>query len=153
MNGSGTLTRQHGFGFAGGLILLGVFGLLWNLDVLPNGFWGEFWTLWPLLVVAVGVNLVLSRQRAWIGSAAALAVVTGSLAAAWVLAVADPSPSPSLTMNSESIRVPSDGAQSARLNLTWPAAIFRSRAARRRACCCPADPRRPWPKLRTSASA
>ena len=118
MNGSGTLTRQHGFGFAGGLILLGVFGLLWNLDVLPNGFWGEFWTLWPLLVVAVGVNLVLSRQRAWIGSAAALAVVTGSLAAAWVLAVADPSPSPSLTMYSESIRVPSDGAQSARLNLT-----------------------------------
>ena len=69
MNGSRTLTRQHGFGFAGGLILLGVFGLLWNLDVLPDGFWGEFWTLWPLLLVAVGVNLVLSRQRAWIGSA------------------------------------------------------------------------------------
>ena len=115
MNGSRTLTRQHGFGFAGGLILLGVFGLLWNLDVLPDGFWGEFWTLWPLLLVAVGVNLVLSRQRAWIGSAAALAVVTGSLAAAWVLAVADPSPP---TIKNESIWVPSDGAQSARLNLT-----------------------------------
>ena len=50
MNDSRSLTRQHGFGFAGGLILLGVFGLLWNLDVLPDGFWGEFWTLWPLLV-------------------------------------------------------------------------------------------------------
>ena len=121
MNGSRTLTRQHGFGFAGGLILLGVFGLLWNLDVLPDGFWGEFWTLWPLLVVAVGVNLVLSRQRAWIGSAAALTVVTGSLAAAWVLAVANPSPAPDLTFSSESISVKSDGAQSARLNLTLAA--------------------------------
>ena len=118
MNGSRTLTRQHGFGFAGGLILLGVFGLLWNLDVLPDGFWGEFWTLWPLLLVAVGVNLVLSRQRAWIGSLAALAVVTGSLAAAWMLAVADPSPPPSLTFGNKSIWVPSEGAQSARLNLT-----------------------------------
>ena len=60
MNDSRILTRQQGFGFAGGLILLGVFGLLWNLEVLPDGFWGEFWTLWPLLLVAVGVNLVLS---------------------------------------------------------------------------------------------
>ena len=118
MNDSRSLARQTGFGFAGGLILLGVFGLLWNFNVLPDGFWGEFWTLWPLLLVAVGVNLVLSRQRAWLGSLAALAVVTGSLGAAWVLAVADPSPPPSLTFGNKSIWVPSDGAQSARLNLT-----------------------------------
>ncbi len=118
MNDSRTLARQSGFGFAGVLILLGVFGLLWNFNVLPDGFWGEFWTLWPLLLVAVGVNLVLSRQRAWLGSAAALAVVTGSLVAAWVLAVASPSTSHSLSINSESISVQSDGAQSARLNLT-----------------------------------
>ena len=118
MNDSRSLARQSGFGFAGGLILLGVFGLLWNLEVLPDGFWGEFWTLWPLLLVAVGVNLVLSRQRAWLGSLAALTVVTGSLVAAWVLAVADPASPRGLTINSESISVTSDGAQSARLNLT-----------------------------------
>lgn len=118
MNDSRTLARQSGFGFAGVLILLGVFGLLWNFNVLPDGFWGEFWTLWPLLLVAVGVNLVLSRQRAWLGSAAALAVVTGSLVAAWVLAVADPGAPRGLTISSESISVKSDGAQSARLNLT-----------------------------------
>ena len=117
MNDSRSLARQSGFGFAGGLILLGVFGLLWNLEVLPDGFWGEFWTLWPLLLVAVGVNLVLSRQRAWLGSLAALTVVAGSLVAAWVLAVANPSTSHSLSINSESISVTSDGAQSARLNL------------------------------------
>lgn len=121
MNDSRSLARQSGFGFAGALILLGLFGLLWNFNVLPDGFWGEFWTLWPLLLVAVGVNLVLSRRRAWLGSAAALAVVTGSLAAAWVLAVANPSASPSLTIGSESISVKSDGAQSARLNLTLAA--------------------------------
>lgn len=118
MNDTGSLTRRHGFGFAGVLILLGVFGLLWTLEVLPDGFWGEFWTLWPLLLVAVGVNLVLSRQRAWLGSVAALAVVTGSLVAAWVLAVANPASSTSLTINSESISVKSDGAESARLDLT-----------------------------------
>ena len=120
MNDSRTLARQSGFGFAGVLILLGVFGLLWNFNVLPDGFWGEFWTLWPLLLVAVGVNLVLSRQRAWLGSVAALTVVTGSLVAAWVLAVANPASSPSLTIsnNNESISVKSDDAQSARLNLT-----------------------------------
>ncbi len=119
MNDSRTLARQSGFGFAGVLILLGVFGLLWNFNVLPDGYWGEFWTLWPLLLVAVGVNLVLSRQRAWLGSVAALAVVTGSLVAAWVLAAANPS-SPILTIieSNESISVTSDGAQSARLNLT-----------------------------------
>ena len=120
MNDTRSLTRRHGFGLAGGLILLGAFGLLWNFNVLPDGFWGEFWTLWPLLLVAVGVNLVLSRRRAWLGSAAALAVVTGSLVAAWVLAAAAPSPGPSLTISNESnsIAVQSDGAQSARLNLT-----------------------------------
>ncbi|MYD94287.1 MAG: hypothetical protein F4Y02_11490 [Chloroflexi bacterium] len=118
MNDSRTLARQSGFGFAGVLILLGVFGLLWNFNVLPDGFWGEFWTLWPLLLVAVGVNLVLSRKGAWLGSVAALAVVTGSLVAAWVLAVADPGSPRGLTISSESISVKSDGAQSARLNLT-----------------------------------
>ena len=121
MNDSRTLARRHGFGFAGGLILLGLFGLLWNFNVLPDGFWGEFWTLWPLLLVAIGVNLILSRRRAWLGSAAALAVVTGSLATAWILAVANPSPSHSLSISSESISVKSDGAQSARLNLTLAA--------------------------------
>lgn len=118
MNDSRTLARQSGFGFAGVLILLGVFGLLWNFNVLPDGFWGEFWTLWPLLLVAVGVNLVLSRQRAWLGSVAALAVVTGSLTAAWVLAVANPASPVGLKINNESISVQSDGAESARLNLT-----------------------------------
>ncbi len=118
MSDSRSLARQSGFGFAGALILLGLFGLLWNFNVLPDGFWGEFWTLWPLLLVAIGANLILSRQRAWIGSLAALAVVTGSLAAAWVLAVANPSTSHSLSITSESISVKSEGAQSARLNLT-----------------------------------
>ena len=121
MNDSRALARKSGFGFAGVLILLGVFGLLWNFNVLPDGFWGEFWTLWPLLLVAVGVNLVLSRQGAWLGSVAALTVVTGSLVAAWVLAVANPATSHSLSINSESISVKSDGAQSARLNLTLAA--------------------------------
>ncbi len=118
MSDSRSLARQSGFGFAGALILLGVFGLLWNFNVLPDGFWGEFWTLWPLLLVAIGANLILSRQRAWLGSAAALAVVTGSLAAAWVLAVVDPPTSHSLSINTESISVKSDGAESARLELT-----------------------------------
>jgi len=118
MNDSRTLARQSGFGFAGVLILLGVFGLLWNFNGLPDGFWGEFWTLWPLLLVAVGVNLVLSRRGAWLGSVAALTVVTGSLVAAWVLAVANPATSHSLSINSESISVKSDGAETARLELT-----------------------------------
>lgn len=118
MNDSRTLARQSGFGFAGVLILLGVFGLLWNFNVLPDGFWGEFWTLWPLLLVAVGVNLMLSRKGAWLGSVAALAVVAGSLVAAWVLAVADPGSPRGLTVSSESISVKSDGAETARLELT-----------------------------------
>ena len=121
MNDSRTLARQSGFGFAGVLILLGVFGLLWNFNVLPDGFWGEFWTLWPLLLVAVGVNLVLSRRGAWLGSVAALTVVTGSLVAAWVLAVANPPSQAVLTISPESIAVMSDGAESARLNLTLAA--------------------------------
>ena len=116
MNNTRSLARKRGFGFAAVLVLLGVFGFLWNLQVLPYGFWGEFWRLWPLLLVAVGLNLILSRRRAWIGSVAALAVVASALGAAWALAAAS-TPTLDASVSRESILVQHDGAQSARLNL------------------------------------
>ncbi len=109
--------RRQGFGLAGSLILVGVFVLLWNFEVLPNGFWAEFFLLWPALVVAMGANMLLSRYRIWAGSLAAVAVVGGALGAAWSLADSNDR-SVALSITHESISVPLEGVRASRLNLT-----------------------------------
>lgn len=108
---------RQGFGLAGSLILIGVFVLLWNFEVLPDGFWAELFLLWPALVAAVGANLLLARYRAWAGSLASLIVVGGALGAAWSLADSNDR-SVALLVPRESIVVPLEGAQTARLHLT-----------------------------------
>ena len=84
-------SRQHrsGFGFAGLLITVGVLLLLANLGQLPDGFLDALAPLWPLLLIAIGANLVISRYRVWVGSAAALAIVGVALGVAWWQAAVD----------------------------------------------------------------
>lgn len=53
------------------LIGLGVIGLLSNFDILPRFSINAFLSLWPLILVAVGINILLApsypRLRPWIG--------------------------------------------------------------------------------------
>lgn len=61
------------------LILAGALLLLSTLGVLPAGTWWSLAPLWPLLLIAWGVELVLPESRAWSWSVAlaSVAVVGG----------------------------------------------------------------------------
>ena len=74
------------------LVLIGVVLLLGTLGVLPGNYWAALWQLWPLILVAVGANILLSRVNPWLGSGVAGAVVLGAVLAAGVIAATDSGP-------------------------------------------------------------
>ncbi|MCY3894958.1 MAG: hypothetical protein OXG17_00640 [Chloroflexi bacterium] len=109
---------RKGFALVGGVLLVGVFVLLWDFEVLPDGFWWEFFLLWPLWLAAAVANLLLSHWRPRAGSAAALAIVAVTLGAAWWQAAGE-NRTPILPTASETVAVPLDGpVQAMELNLT-----------------------------------
>jgi hypothetical protein len=55
------------------LIFLGGVFLLQNLGVLPANAWLGLWRLWPLVLVLIGVELLLSQHR-WLAAAVAILV-------------------------------------------------------------------------------
>jgi hypothetical protein len=66
------------------LILAGVLFLLNTLDILPWGVWGSLWRLWPLVLIAIGLDMIFGRRNMLIS----LIIVLGLLAAgvAWIFA-------------------------------------------------------------------
>jgi hypothetical protein len=72
--------KQHGVPILGPvlLILAGVVFLLNNLDVLPWSIWGQLWRLWPLVLVAIGLDMLFGRRSPVLSAL----VVLGVLAAA-----------------------------------------------------------------------
>jgi len=115
--------RRRGFGLPGSLLLIGAFVLLWNFEVLPDGFWGELFLLWPFGVAAVAAGLLLSRVHPWAGSLAALVVLAGALLGAWWVADSDDG-TPILPVTYESISLPLDGVQTAQVNLTVSSGVL-----------------------------
>lgn len=51
------------------LLFLGIVFLLQALDVLPWGVWGTLWRFWPVLIIIIGLNILLSRYNPWVVSA------------------------------------------------------------------------------------
>ena len=68
------------------LVVAGVVLLLQNLDVIGWGFWLEIWRFWPVLLVAIGVNLMLGRRLPWLATAIVAALICGSAVGAALLA-------------------------------------------------------------------
>ena len=62
------------------LVLLGVILLLQTFNVLPWGLWGSLWRLWPLLLIAIGLNIILSRVNVWLAGGVVIAI--------WILLMA-----------------------------------------------------------------
>ena len=116
-------SRRRGFGLPGSLLLLGAFVLLWNFEILPDGFWGEFFLLWPFWLAAVAASLLLSRFHPWAGSLAALIILAGTLFGAWWMADSDDR-APIVPVIYESISVPLDGTQTAQVNLTASSGVL-----------------------------
>ncbi len=44
------------------LITLGFLFLLDNLGALPDGAWGTVWRLWPVLIIAIGLEILFGRR-------------------------------------------------------------------------------------------
>ena len=60
--------RHMGAPIVGPVILIaaGIVLLLNNLGVLPWGIWGDLWRLWPLALIAVGLDLIIGRRRPFV---------------------------------------------------------------------------------------
>jgi hypothetical protein len=59
-------------------VLLIGFGLIWlmvNTGILPGWSWGSLWRLWPLFLIAIGLDLLIARRSALIGAIVALATL------------------------------------------------------------------------------
>jgi predicted membrane protein len=66
------------------LIGLGLLLLLNNAGLLPVEFWRLALNFWPLLLIAIGVNLLIGRSSNWIGIVIALLLLAVILVFAWV---------------------------------------------------------------------
>jgi len=57
------------------LLFLGIVFLLQALDVLPWGLWGTLWRFWPVLIIIIGLNILLSRYNLWMVSVLVFALL------------------------------------------------------------------------------
>jgi hypothetical protein len=75
-------SRQRG-GIVGPIILigLGIIFLLNNLGLLSWSIWGTLLRMWPILLIAAGLDLILGRRSVW-GSLLALVLTFAILGAA-----------------------------------------------------------------------
>lgn len=55
------------------LIGFGVIWLLVNTGLLPGWSWAGLWRLWPLFLIAIGLDLLIARRSAIVGALVALA--------------------------------------------------------------------------------
>ena len=96
------------------LIGLGILFLLNNLGVLSWAIWPEIVRLWPLLLIAVGLDLLFGRRSALGSLLAALLVLAALAAAIWWsngwLGVGSP-------LSSQSLSQPLNGAKRARVDI------------------------------------
>ena len=81
--------QRRGFLIPGLLSLAGIVLLIGTLGGLPADYFAALWRLWPVLILALGLGLLLSSLHPWIGSTAALIPIVGALIAAWPLAELD----------------------------------------------------------------
>ena len=62
------------------LVVIGAILLLQNLGKVSWGLWWDIWRLWPLLVIAVGINLIFSRRWPLASSLLIATVLIGGMA-------------------------------------------------------------------------
>jgi len=64
------------------LVAVGVILLLNNLGVIPWTIWIALGQLWPIVLILLGVELLLGRRSAWLGTAVAAVVIVAAFAIA-----------------------------------------------------------------------
>jgi hypothetical protein len=72
------------------LIVLGVLFLLDNLNIMSGIDWGTIWKLWPILLIAIGLEIILGRRVSCGGMLViVIVVVIGTGAVLWTVAGGD----------------------------------------------------------------
>ncbi|HKP51401.1 MAG TPA: toast rack family protein [Chloroflexia bacterium] len=62
------------------LILAGVLFLLNNMGVLPWAIWGQLWRLWPLVLIAIGLDMLFGRRSPGLSLLIMVGVLAGGAA-------------------------------------------------------------------------
>ena len=99
------------------LILAGSVFLLNNLGFLPWDVWGQVWRLWPLIPIAIGLDIILGRRS----PALALIVVLGVIAAGVGILYNNGDFASGVEIGPTSLNVPLDGAERASVRLDFGA--------------------------------
>ncbi len=112
--------RHHGHGspVLGPVLMIaaGVVFLLNNLGVLPWSIWGQLWRLWPLVLVAIGLDMLFGRRSALLslviavgvlGAGAGVLYYTGGLNAANIVRL--PVKAPLFNATSANVTINTDG--------------------------------------------
>ncbi len=68
------------------LIALGILLLLQTTEVVSWDVWFDLWRFWPVIIVAIGINILLGPRMPWLAATVVLLLVGGSIAAAVAIA-------------------------------------------------------------------
>jgi hypothetical protein len=118
------------------LIATGIYFLLYNLNQLPPVNWDAVWPLWPLLLIFLGLNVLVTQIRRPWGSLFSLLVALGAVAVFSLAAFSGESqdllrragmpPLPEPDVRLEEVAYPVDGVQAATISFDldrFPASI------------------------------
>jgi hypothetical protein len=94
------------------LIMLGLLFLLDNLNIISGIDWGTIWKLWPVLIIAVGLEILLGRSISFGAAFLIVIIVIIAAGAVWWSVVVD-----SGERRAEHFTWPTDGVERAELEL------------------------------------
>jgi hypothetical protein len=97
------------------LIGIGVIWLLVNFNLIPAFSIGRLLRLWPLFLIAAGLELLFGRGRAWIG--ALIGLLTVGAAVALLMFGQQLGLAQTTALKTEAFDAPLDGATSAKVTL------------------------------------
>lgn len=107
--------RRHRGGIVGPILLVaaGIFFLLSNLGIINWSIWDAVWRLWPIVLIAVGLDLLIGR-RSLLASLFVAIVTIGLLVGGFFWLGAGPTGGAEIT---DTINQPLSGAESADVTL------------------------------------
>jgi hypothetical protein len=93
--------RSHRGGLVGPLLLIGigVIFLLHRMELLTVNFWDLIFRLWPILLIAVGIDLLIARRSIWGSLLALILIIAVMLGGFYLLGV-----QPGTSLTAETIR-------------------------------------------------
>jgi hypothetical protein len=106
-------------------VAIGAVILLDNLNIVQWNVWQVILSLWPVLIIAIGLDLLVARRSTW-GAVLALILLAVILSGAlWIMAVGSPSAS---AMESEQVMQALTGAERAVVKIDPAVAALKIRA-------------------------